>query len=672
MRSLRIDVLLAVLPFGPVKEPTIGVSILKAAIERAGFSLQVRYFNLDFTAMIGLNLYHEISHSFASRSLVGDWVFSEALFGDQAPNERNYVAHLLADYSRWEDGIPYGVNFGKHRNFTQYVVEEWVPQITKARRLATEFVDQWSDEILTKRPRMVGFTTSCHQACSCLAVARRLKESPQSPIIIFGGANCHGEMGLQWLHSFPWIDYVCTGEGDEVFPTFLKQFFRRGNPRPIPGILGQKESLELTTPKLITDLDRIPIPDYSDYIEELKKSPMHSKIGLPILPIETSRGCWWGQKRQCVFCGNSRKTIPFRSKTPERVVNEIMKHTRKHAFKYISCTDDTLDRAHIETVFPKLRKNGLDVPISYQTRPNLNRHELLTLLGGGVKHIQPGIESFSDEVLRLMRKGSTGLQNIQLLRWCVEVGMRVGWNILYGLSGEPISEYKRMTSLIPLLTHLPPPIGCTWIALDRFSPYWTSPEEFGLKGVRPWPSYSFIFPLGQEEIERFAYFFDFEYEDGRKPFEYSRSLRREVGRWIILWQGSERFRPRLDLLQNGNKVVITDTRPCALRPEHRLKGLPAEIYMYCDTIRSLDRITQEFDGHTSEAQIRKGLRRLVEDKLMIEDKGKYLSLAIVRNRKGSLTSLSIKKKGGITAACIKIKDLPKDIRMTMGKNDRRE
>lgn len=627
------DVLLAVLPFGVVREPTIGVSILKAAIGRGGVTSQVRYFNLDFAAAIGLNLYHEISHSFASRSLVGDWVFAEALFGDQAPNEDGYVEHILADYSRWEDNVPYGVEFGKYKNFTRYVAEKLLPEILAVRRVASNFLDRWVREILTKKPQVVGFTTSCHQACSCLAVARRLKDNEKPPIIIFGGPNCYGEMGLQWLRSFPWIDYVCTGEGDEAFPTFIKRLLRAEDPRPIPGILRQKESLELTTPRLVTDLDRIPMPDYTDYFEQLEKSPIRSGIELPILPVETSRGCWWGQKSQCVFCGNDGRTISFRSKSPERVIREITHLTKKYRFNHISCTDDALDKTHIGTVFPKLRKIGLRIAISYQTRPNLKRRELLTLAKGGVKHIQPGLESFSDRVLRLMRKGSTGLQNVQLLRWCVEVGMKVSWNILYGFSEEPISEYKKMTSLIPLLTHLPPPNGCAWIALDRFSPYWISPEEFGLKEVRPWPSYSFIFPFGQEELEKLVYFFDFDYKNGRQPFQYSRSLRREVGRWIIFWQGYGKERPRLDLTLEGQDAVITDTRSCAVRNKHRLKGVASNVYMYCDTVRTLDNLTRHFGNHASETKIHRMMGKLLTDKLMIEDKGRYLSLAVIRDRR---------------------------------------
>jgi ribosomal peptide maturation radical SAM protein 1 len=310
--------------------------------------------------------------------------------------------------------------------------------------------------------------------------------------------------------------------------------------------------------------------------------------------------------------------------------------TRKYSFRHISCVDDALDKNHIKTVFPKLKEKGLNLPIIYQTRADLKQHELRTLIDGGVKFIQPGIESLSDEVLRLMRKGRTGLQNIQFLRCCAEMGIGISWRILYGFSGEPLSEYSRMTMLIPLLTHLTPPISCVWIALKRFSPYWASPKNFGLKEVRPWPSYSFIFPFGREELGKLAYFFDFGYADRRQPFEYSRGLRREVGRWIILWQGSVENRPRLDLFRDGKDVVIIDTRPCAVRPKQRLKGVMGQVYMYCDTVRKLDGITRHFGKFASELQICKVLGKLLADKLMVEDKGKYLSLAVMRKRTGGL------------------------------------
>ena len=87
------------------------------------------------------------------------------------------------------------------------------------------------DRLVAQRPRVVGFTTTFHQTCACLAVARRLKALTNPPSIVFGGANCEGEMGLQMIRSFPWIDYVCRGEGDLVFPQLLQRLLARRRDR---------------------------------------------------------------------------------------------------------------------------------------------------------------------------------------------------------------------------------------------------------------------------------------------------------------------------------------------------------------------------------------------------------------------------------------------------------
>src|SRR5262249_44337798 len=158
------------------------------------------------------------------------------------------------------------------------------------------------ERICKLKPRIVGFTTTFHQTCACLVLAQRLKQLPDPPTIIFGGANCEGEMGLQLLRSFGFIDYVCTREGDVAFPQFVQRLLRQNNPGAIPGILHQGESTGLSIPELIRDLNGLPIPDYDDYFERLYESPLAKTIKTDLL-VETSRGCWWGAKHHCTFCG---------------------------------------------------------------------------------------------------------------------------------------------------------------------------------------------------------------------------------------------------------------------------------------------------------------------------------------------------------------------------------
>jgi hypothetical protein len=121
-----------------------------------------------------------------------------------------------------------------------------------------------------------------------------------------------------------------------------------------------------------------------------------------------------------------------------------------------------------------------DPPKDAQPKAQAGRNREAEGVAGEVGVLHSNVDlwesRFSNQVLRLMQKGTTGLKNIQLLRWCQELGMEPLWNIIYGFPGESPSEYVRMARLLPLLTHLGPPQSCGPIRLDRFSPYFNHPD----------------------------------------------------------------------------------------------------------------------------------------------------------------------------------------------------
>jgi len=609
-----MDILFAVLPFTDVEHPAIGVSLLQGQLKRVGFSSEICYFNLDLAEQIGPKLYNwlalcgdksALGTSPPAESMIGEWFFADLVFDGQIPQEDEYVAKFL------------GSRGG----------QELIQQILEARRCRREFIDQCVFQIKRRSPRVVGLTTSFHQTCACLAVAVHLKQTVNPPVIIFGGANCAGEMGLQMIRSFPFLDYVCTGEGDEVLPFFLQRLLRDGDTRPVPGILRQGEEDTLSRPSLVREMDALPFPDYFDYFQKLRVSPLAGTIA-PRLLIETSRGCWWGEKHHCTFCGLNGETMAYRSKSPNRVIRELSYLSKTYELDRFDCVDNILDPRYIRIIFPELIEKGPKVELFYATKSNLSFEQLRLLRLGGVRTLQPGIESFSSQVLRLMRKGCTGLQNIQLLRWCEELGISVCWNILYGFPGEPPSEYKRMAELIPLLTHLQPPAFCESARMDRFSPMFDAAEQFGLARRRPIPSYSYVYPLKGPDLEKLAYFFEFDYVDGQQPDQYVKDLIREVEGWASL---RRQHRTQLDLYQAESVVLINDTRPCAVKRTHVLTGAAAKIYLLCDTSQSSVKLALKLGGAVSEYEIRALLAEFLASKLMAELEGQYLSLAVIRN-----------------------------------------
>jgi ribosomal peptide maturation radical SAM protein 1 len=290
--------------------------------------------------------------------------------------------------------------------------------------------------------------------------------------------------------------------------------------------------------------------------------------------------------------------------------------------------DNILDLRYVNTVFPELAREDHKIEFFFETKSNLRFEQLRSLRDGGVRCLQPGIESFSNKILRMIKKGCTGLQNIQFLRWCEELGILPTWNILYGFPDEPISDYRQMAELVPLLVHLEPPMFCQRIRLDRFSPLFLNSDCHAARR-HPAPAYSYVFPLPQEEIENLAYYFDFDYADGRDPAEYTRDLVSEVQHWTVQ---SRPKRPHLDLFRSEQVCIIRDTRPCAVQSTHVLSGNTAEIYLACDSVQSVPSLCRKFVTTIGEPGIRASLERLRAAKLVVELEDQYLSLAIVRNR----------------------------------------
>jgi magnesium-protoporphyrin IX monomethyl ester (oxidative) cyclase len=149
-----MDVLFVVMPFADVNRPAIGVSLLHAAARQAGFSSRIAYFNLDLAEAIGLPLYGLLAFALPPDSLVGEWFFADQAFGAALPPDGNYIAKILSAY------VP---------------DEHTRTRILAARRDRAAFIDDCARRILAERPRIVAFTSTFHQTCAALAVARRLK-----------------------------------------------------------------------------------------------------------------------------------------------------------------------------------------------------------------------------------------------------------------------------------------------------------------------------------------------------------------------------------------------------------------------------------------------------------------------------------------------------------------
>jgi ribosomal peptide maturation radical SAM protein 1 len=250
------------------------------------------------------------------------------------------------------------------------------------------------------------------------------------------------------------------------------------------------------------------------------------------------------------------------------------------------------------------------------------------LADAGVEMIQPGIESMHAHMLTLMRKGVTPLQNVQLLKWCAEMGVRPYWNLLYGFPGESARDYEEMLPLLQSLTHLQPPDGYGTIRLDRFSPYFRDPVSFGMANARPMKTYRYIYPFPEKDLADIAYFYEYTFANGIDPDSYIGPTLQLIGTW------KEAANKRSSLIArklSTGLLEITDTRPTAKQRLTLLHGWQIDLYDFCDQVRSIttiDRWLRENAPEVLVSEAHEFLDQLVQLRLMARDGDRYLSLAV--------------------------------------------
>jgi hypothetical protein len=172
------------------------------------------------------------------------------------------------------------------------------------------------------------------------------------------------------------------------------------------------------------------------------------------------------------------------------------------------------------------------------------------------------------------------------------------------------------------LHHLAPPLSAIVLNLDRFSPYFNSPEKYGLNPVYPAKPYRYVYPFPEESLRRLAYFYDSDFFLGKADTHGFKTLQAVVNRWV-------EAHPRSYLLSVPRKhsLLVFDTRPCARKFVHRLTGVRRTIFECCDKATGLSAIVETVGPTVTAAEVESHLQSLVDDKLMLAVGGRYLSLA---------------------------------------------
>jgi ribosomal peptide maturation radical SAM protein 1 len=533
------DILLVLPPFASIDRPSYALHLLQALAAREGCAASVLYANIHFAKRIGEGFYTELCHSPVGK-LNGERVFADAAFGGDG---RAFAASDLPLLAK-ENGID------------------------DLAAIAAQWIDDLAQAIARLDYKIVGCNAMFEQTTATIALFRRLKALRPDMTLIVGGALCEGPMARGMLSLSEAIDYVFSGESEETFIDFLR-CSRRGE-RPAARILDGAPC---------RDLEALPRVDYADYFAQLTAVHPDSQFIAANeiwLPYEGSRGCWWGQKHHCTFCGLNGSGMVYRQRSAQRVYDDLADFAARYPARRVMMLDNIMPHRFFADLLPTLQARKLPLDIFFEQKANLTFRRLRLLREAGVNVIQPGIEALADPLLERMKKGVKARQNIALLRFARALDMVVNWNLLYGFPGDEEADYRQTLALVPLLTHLNPPSGFSARSIDRFSPYHEAAAAFGIESVRPMPAYADVYPA-DADLGALAYHFVGDYETAaRRAPDLIDAVTAAVEDWRAAWFSENAVPPTLAVSPvAADTFAIVDTRPVAVKRVHLIDGLRA-------------------------------------------------------------------------------------------------
>ena len=298
----------------------------------------------------------------------------------------------------------------------------------------SRFIEESAKRILRSQPRCVGL--SCigqEQLIFTLMTGAAIKKRSGIPVIIGGTVFSRlaerGVVPTDWFATY--FDVIVRNEGEipliellrcrEFLPVFLKD---------VPGLIYLEEGEIVTTrPPVALQSADLPVPDFHGL-------PLSRYMtGRVVLPILSSRGCYWGK---CEFCHHGmvygEKYQSYKSTDVKVIVEELAK---KYSVQYFSFNDEALPPSLLRKVTAEwsgslqMYFTGLMKFEKFFARQDFERAYDM-----GFRALYVGLESASERVLVSMRKNTSKDVMIRNLADATAVGISMHCFLFFGFPGE--------------------------------------------------------------------------------------------------------------------------------------------------------------------------------------------------------------------------------------------
>ena len=523
MHEKKKSVLLVAMPFAGITIPSIQLPVLEGYCRERGIAIETRHFYLKAAELYGLQNYHHLIYP-PKDSYTAQMVFSRYVFPNHWKNNKNKLKKFFHQHSV------------KNSDIKQFSFDDYVYQ--------TEMFYQWIlKNINWHLFDIIGFTLNYGQLLPSLAIAKKIKELFPEKKIIFGGSRTTDTLGKNVLHAFDYIDFIVSGEGENALYLLASDY---DNYQSIPQLMYRKGNQVIwNKSNLVINLNTLPIPSYDQFYHDLSSTSVEIQQYYQYygrLPIEISRGCWWNQ---CTFCNLNIQHPCYREKNSDRILKEIQWLSERYRIMDFQLIGNTLPKTEYRTLFEKLKNLKRDFSFCVETRAGqLSSNDYKLMKEAGFTMIQTGIESFSKNYLRKINKGIRVIDNIAVLKFCKENGIKNKYNLLVKYPNEETIDFNETKKIVQMLKgYLDAPQLCE-LRVMHGSLIQQHPERFNIERFE------------HIEIDKIMYPLEFLKKDFSFVYDFTRKIPLTDHPWELLIEEWKKEQKRCDLEGNTRDPVI--------------------------------------------------------------------------------------------------------------------
>ena len=598
-------------PWPLFNRPSIQLGALKAFIKKElpGVDVNTHHSYLGIAKDLGYDLYRQISE----RTWLAEAPYAALLYPDRVKNVERF-------WRRRASGVPFAGDYDFY---------------DLCRTLETSSAAVM-DQANLGRSDLAGFSICFGQLTSSLYFIREIKKRVPAIKIVVGGSACAENMGQSLLNCFPEIDFVIYGEGELPLVHLIRSLTEGrddAHATLIPGLLSRHNATQDQRIAQVTDLDELPLPEYDDYFRQLAAAGPEKQF-LPKIPMEISRGCWWRKSISpdgasgCAFCNLNLQWHGYRAKSINRTIREIDGITKKHKILSVSFMDNLLPSKGQKEMFEGIKNLEKDFRLFSEIRATTPLETLKMMGASGMRDVQVGIESLSTRLLVKLNKGTTAMDNMEIMKNCESHGLPdLTGNLILNFPSSDEQDTAETAKNLEFARPFKPLKGIPfWLGYG--SPVWQMPRAYGIKRVGNHPYYRHLFP--PDVLSNLSLIVQ-GYQGGvRQQIRLWDPVKKRLKEWKEYYfrlHEAPGSGPILSYRDGRDFMIIRQRLDKRDDMTHRLKDTSRKIYLFCETQRSLSEILSRFPGF-GEDKIRPFLRLMVGKRLMFKEGERYLRLAV--------------------------------------------